>query len=855
MDTTLLVNISGQTYQQLDLFEDIPFTLVIQQSDLTNLTGRRAPYSKTITIPDTSRNALVFEHYYEVNGVDFNPLNKLPCVVQVRGTDIFNGVLRLNSVIEKSNIRIYEIYILGEVSDFISEIRDFTLQELGWTDYTHELNYTAVTKSWEATADSTDGIFDGNLIYPMVNYGLIYSGSSTTPLFSYDFGTPTSFDLIANSVSPVTFKPAIRLKAVLDKIFSQSSYDYVSDFFDTEYFKSIYMDTFQNGKVGVDSASAVTNQNIFKTYTNPILYYNNSTVLRALNFNTESPNGFDPLGNFTLGPSNAQVAPTNQSFFRVPFNGDYGFNIRFNYQVEGLLTGFYRFTIIAVAGPDLNTLDTQPAFFTSPVITLSPADGQKTANFYFNDTLNQGDFVKVYLVCDTAFSSSFVNLVIRGFQVGSIIEPAPFWELYTSPTFVDKALVDMSLGIDNMNSSEFIKSLITMFNLVVVQDETTRQVRFEPYNWYYNNDDRPIQDWTQRVDQNSDYKISPLSFDLSKQVVWTNTFTDNEFLNKEFTERFNFVYGRYKYITENNIFEGEQEYVIPFGATPTSGVTGAPNFVIPQFYYLINGNQTPYATKPHLFFWCGNRWAYKDVNKTIPGYWYMSSGATKVQLSTYPCVSHLSSLDIQIPDLVSDLNFQSTFDFFGNSNNQILQFTPYNLYNLWWEDYVDNLYSPETRRLECRVFFNPIEVYQTSLKDRIFVKDAWYTIEKLNDVDLINRKLTQVSLIKDRTPYYKVIPPAPVYAIDWNEPYPGVEPSFYTLCYVSLDKDAVCDETAPLLLIYTFGSGTIENFDVVYYDTGTSLKKLEQGYYLRQQTGSDTFVVIDNYGRILEQDC
>ena len=109
MDTRLLVSIVDNTYESVDLFDEIPITLTIQQSDLTNLTARRTPYSKTIQVPDTSNNALVFEHYYEVNGLDFNPLNKVPCVVQYRGTDIFTGVLRLNAVIEKKGMRYYEI--------------------------------------------------------------------------------------------------------------------------------------------------------------------------------------------------------------------------------------------------------------------------------------------------------------------------------------------------------------------------------------------------------------------------------------------------------------------------------------------------------------------------------------------------------------------------------------------------------------------------------------------------------------------------------------------------------------------------------------------------------------------------
>jgi hypothetical protein len=177
------------------------------------------------------------------------------------------------------------------------------------------------------------------------------------------------------------------------------------------------------------------------------------------------------------------------------------------------------------------------------------------------------------------------------------------------------------------------------------------------------------------------------------------------------------------------------------------------------------------------------------------------------------------------------------------------------LYNLYWEDYIDNIYSPQTRRLTCRVFFNPIEVYQTTLRDKIWVKDAYYTIEKINEADLVNRKLTEVSLIKDTVNYYKVEPPAPVYALSGGTPYPGVEPLFVTTCYVSLDGDAVCNGTAPIINIFTFGSGTLQNFRKVYYDNGTALVLVQMGTFIRQTTAPDRFVVVDTYGRILESDC
>lgn len=858
MNTQLLVNVTGQGYDRLDIFEDIPITLVIQQSDLTDLTARRVPYSKVVPLPDTTNNSRIFENYFEVNGIDFNPLNQVPCVVQYRGTDIFRGVLRLQSVITKQYERIYEIYILGDVSDFASEIRNYTLQELNWIDLQHELNYSSVTTSWEATADSTNGLLNGDVIYPLVHYGLSYQGTSTTPAFEYSFDLPNSFSSSGHSINPLVMKPSIRVKKVLDQIFEKTEYNYVSDFFDTEYFKSIYMDTFMNGQLGITSASAVTNQNIFRVYTNdvntpsPVFQQNTTVQFHALNWRTIQPDGYDPLGNFQLGTT-TQIAPTLEGYFQVPYAGDYFFNLRFNYSNPNFPLGTSLFNIIANKNADLNNIDIG-TFYASPQFTCDPLGGEKEADLYFSASCQTGEYIKIFILLNPA-SNFGTQVKLTGYNFGGVVEQNPRWELYTSPELNGQNLVDFSLGIQNVNAFDFIKTLITHFNLVVIQDEVEKQIRFEPYNWYYNDPERVQRDWTDKIDLGSDYKVEPLSFDLSKQVVWTNEEPDEDILNFDYFYKNDYVFGRYKFISNSNVFTGEQVYQTGFGSVPTSGLTNAPNFIIPKFYYLNNGLEVSFQTPPHLFFWNGNRYAYKDNLKKQEGYWYLTSGATPIAQSTYPCVSHLSNLDIQIPSLVSDLNFDAQFDFFGNSNNQPVMFSPYTLYNTFWRDYVENIYSPETRRLSCKVFIKPVDYADLSLKDKIFIKDASYTIEKIDSADLVNWKLTDIQLIKDRVPYYKIIPPAPVYSLSGNTPYPGFEPVFSTNCYVSTDQTEVCNGTATIRTVFTFGSGTLQNFRQVYFDTGTQLVLVPMGTFIRQTTTTDTFVVIDIYGRILESEC
>jgi hypothetical protein len=232
----------------------------------------------------------------------------------------------------------------------------------------------------------------------------------------------------------------------------------------------------------------------------------------------------------------------------------------------------------------------------------------------------------------------------------------------------------------------------------------------------------------------------------------------------------------------------------------------------------------------------------------------MFSGSTPVEWTTYPCVSHLSLLDSSFAEIVSDLNFIPSFDFFGNSNTQISQFTEYNLYDLWWNNYISNIYSRETRRFSGKFFIRPIDIYDTKLNDKIFIKDAYYTIEKITDANLVNKVNTQISLIKNIFPYYRVEPPSPIYFLEPNEPYPGFEPEFLTLCYVSTNSTIVCNSTAPLQQLITFGSGTLENYQVVWYDNGVSVQPLPIGTFIKQQNiiNGQTFVVVDSSGRILE---
>lgn len=879
MDTTLIVLLDGE-YKRVDLYEDVPVTVMIQEADITALDTRKSSYSKQFTVPNTNNNARVFEHYFEVNGTEFNPLTKVECVVQYRGVDIFNGLLRLSAVIENANYTDYEVYIMGVVGDFASEIRNITLQDLQWDDLQHELNYSSITTSWSADTTDTNGLFGGRILYPMINYGLPYfsftGGTPTIPAFTYSFNEERSFDK-SNCAVPVNiWKPAVRIKEILNRIFDRTSYTVISEFFDTDYFRSIYMDTFQNGKLGIEPASAITNQNIFRAYTNRSWGWKGNQLpvgqkdFLIQNFGTD---GYDPLSNLKLASAYNSVDPGNQpnaAYFRIPFAGQYAFNVRFNYDDFGICGGQIKFQVILRKSRTVAGLPTGTIVHTSSEFELPTCGQQESVNYFPTVSLDAGDYVKVFIQINEN-NNLRPGLRLLPYNSFGLTNEAPFWDLYTSPSLNGTELVDLRLGLQQINCVDFIKALITMFNLVIIQNEADKTLTIEPWNWIYTEQDRVERDWTNRLDLNSSYRVEPFTFELPKELNFQYTKGSEEYLNKLFEDTNKYTFGRFKYISTNNLLTEEISYEIPFAATPTTVVNNADNFIIPAVYRELNSStnisgQTittlqPYSNKPHLFFWVGNRYAYKNKEKTIQGTWWLSggisgaSGTTQYEWTTYPCVSHLSSLDIQIPSLVSDLNFGSTWDFFGNYNNIPIQYTPFTLFNLNWRDFIENNYSNETRRLTGKFFLRPTDLYELDLTDKIFVKDSFYRIEKINEGSLIEEKLTEISLIKERFGYYKVEPPSPYYAISPNQPYPGLLSAYTVNCYTGMTQTPVCSGTSLTGTVTTFGVTGLSNLQQVYYNTGISYGPLPIGTYLRDTTDTITYIVINNVGQILQIDC
>jgi hypothetical protein len=223
--------VSGTTI--LDLFQDEQVFLSDNITGLFDIGLLPSTFSRNINIPATQKNNDFFNHYYDISVESpflFDTNIKVDAYIDYDGFYLAQGYLQLNKVNLGNGkfIDSYDVSIFGLVSSFARDISRSTLNDLSTlTQYNHTSSFDNISASWGGN------LFNGDIVYPLADYGKgIY----------YDY-QPYSFGVNkdSGSLGVEDFKPAIRVKKVLDAIFDEYGYVYESDFLTSSFFDNIYM--------------------------------------------------------------------------------------------------------------------------------------------------------------------------------------------------------------------------------------------------------------------------------------------------------------------------------------------------------------------------------------------------------------------------------------------------------------------------------------------------------------------------------------------------------------------------------------------------------------------------------------
>ena len=213
--------------QELDTFGNENIALTLQIDDVRDIESKNASYSKDFNLPATKRNNKFFEHYYDLDRytTNYNIYKNVKAYLYVNDLLVLEGFLRLLNVVDKDTEITYNVVLFNDVANIIESLADATINDLDFSDIDHEFNPTNVINSWTDNAVVLSAGGTTNYVYyPLINDGNIFADEE---------------NLYINYKENYVLN--VNLKYVIDKIFDYVGFSYDSNFFNTTYFKDIFI--------------------------------------------------------------------------------------------------------------------------------------------------------------------------------------------------------------------------------------------------------------------------------------------------------------------------------------------------------------------------------------------------------------------------------------------------------------------------------------------------------------------------------------------------------------------------------------------------------------------------------------
>jgi len=273
---------------------------------------------------------------------------------------------------------------------------------------------------------------------------------------------------------------------------------------------------------------------------------------------------------------------------------------------------------------------------------------------------------------------------------------------------------------------EFIKGLMTMFNLVTLPDEDNpSNIKIEPYaDVFLNNPNSVELDWTEKIDV-SQMKLMPLT-DLNKKTIFKFVEDEDDFAFMNYKRQVGgHLYGSKKYdASEFTILAGEDEIIAePFAATVVKPLDDQyPNFITPAIYSMGEDEVTEgFENSPRIMF--NNGIKATGASYFIPA----QNGLASENQTNFLQFSHLTSLP---PGAIAtqrrDFHFgECQLIGAGSPSNN-------NLFNLYWLPYYAELYNPDTRIMTIKVNLSPSDINTFKFNDTVFIKNRTFRVNKID---------------------------------------------------------------------------------------------------------------------------
>jgi hypothetical protein len=696
----------------LDVKDGTSFPLTYSAQDVRDISTKTSTFSKTIVLDGNANNNALLSFLFDINVVDgtFN-LNKLQSVDVLEDGIIIleKAYLRLLSVNNLNGALEYECQVFESKADLFVQLGASELTDIDFSDLDHTLTTTNIANSFANTSG--------------YKYVLPYTDRNTFSLSE--------------------MKPAIFAKEYIIRMFARAGFTYEFKNTDIEDKVNKLLIPYNGSEFQVEQEVIDENTSLVSRTTQNKEYASTSGLILAVN------NGLTKIiANTTvLDPSSLYDTSTGDydiQFYTANDNGAYDINLKARFRVilknatgssaylvgNNLLTGtsFLTFTKTGsstetstlgagsfriAAGYELVNGDTTiydgQLDLSTSLLNCEPND---IIRAFLNVTHNQGG--SRWRNTNLA-SGTLVNVTLE-YKFDNIeIEIKP---RLTNVGF-NYPLNGNSFVPKKVKQSDFLKGVLTMFNLMAYPDEQeSTKIYFETRDSYYDSGNK--YNWTDKLDVSKEQSIVFLPELLTKRSILTYK-QDSDAANTTFLQATNEIYGQLEFVFDSEYLTGSDTRELLFSPTPIAQTPF--NAYLP----IING----YAPKNNI------RILYDAGLKTSDTYYIYDYKTTGVTRTTYPLVHHFD--DALNPTF--DINFGICDYYFYKGVNV----TNNNLFNTYYRRTYNQL--NKGKMLAAYFKLNANDIRKVNLNDTIQVGNVIYNINKIIDYNANSNEPTKVELI------------------------------------------------------------------------------------------------------------
>lgn len=728
-------------------------------SDIRDLGSRNTDFSNTVEIPNNGNVDQVFEYAFEVNIAHqtFNSNLKTPVSYQINGIEVIGGFLKLSRmrVNKDKGYVIYECEIKGYFSDLFFKINELFLTDLDFSEYGHVMSYTHVLNTWDPTVIPNTNVVSGSDVAIVAGIGYRY------PLIDYGFNNGLVHQYRSYNLRPLLFAYEYLLK-----IFFNAGKTFSSTFLSSAFFKAKAIpcteilqisDMERLAKEFLVGNSAHTSS--------PSLSYNGTSwELIAYPYspimaqNTPAPYN-DAGGQYNV--TTGEITIGHNQNYTLQFYG----NIALELHPPATTDHCDNFDLIIVtwieqfiSGSWATIEDTGPVTIT---IVGGPLSGGGTILANMQVALSHtahflaGELYRITLagisITGLIYRDIVGNAITTGFSVADITMGVD------DPGISSLSRVSLTLGtLDiyegdtvNVNSTipvkvlqkDFLKSIFNIFNLyaeIDVNDPNNYiiETRSDFFLEVDGADPNTYYDWTNKLDITKELITIPSAAGSMKGIDFLYK-TDGDYYNKAYQDQYSLPYGTKQARSENQFNTEIQKIELVFSPTPLVG-NDVNSLIIPKIYKNDNGVVSSLRSNIRLLHWGGS------IRMPYGNWQFTHEDGTIQYLTNYPYVGHLDNPYTPTYDLC----FDKPLTIFYNLPFGTVYPVNSTIYEVYYKDMFLGITNKDAKTLIAYFDLNELDIKFFTFRKKIFVDNAYYICNSINDFNILTPKTTQAELLK-----------------------------------------------------------------------------------------------------------